>query len=147
MLWSSGSASSNRVALALALLVAACRGGFGGPSDGGITIPAPADDGGDALPARDCTWVVPHDCPDGGAPSYAAAVAPVIARRCLPACHEPGGASENKALTTHALIFSRRATVLNQIYTCKMPPPEKPALPVEDGDLLLTWLVCGSPNN
>jgi hypothetical protein len=150
---SSGSAFSSRAALA-ALLAVSCGGG----SDPNPDAEAPdgwsslADDGAphdgdEVLPARPCTWMLPPMCPETGAPSYAMVIAPIVAKRCVPACHEPGGVSLNKPLTNHAQIFSVRATVLNQIYNCKMPPPERPPLPTDEGQLLLTWLVCGSPNN
>ncbi len=118
-----------------------------------VALDAAPDDGGmqlareDAPPGRVCTFTLPPACPDGGAPSYAAVVAPIVASRCLPACHEPGGASGNKPLTSPAAIKSRLATVLTQIYRCRMPPAERPQLPEDEGNLLLTWLVCGAPNN
>jgi hypothetical protein len=150
-----GSASSNKAALLGALLLGACGGGPAAVTDSrAVALDAATDDGGgtqlakeDAPPGRVCTSALPAECPDGGAPSYAAVIAPIVASRCLPACHEPGGASGNKPLTTRALIKSRLPTVLTQIYTCRMPPAERPQLPEGEADLLLTWLVCGAPDN
>jgi hypothetical protein len=116
------------------------------PSDDGpATLPDDADASGDA-PAQSCPFVLPRACP-ATVPSFATDIAPLIARRCRPACHDPGGISEVQALTTHAQVFSRRGTVLTQVLYCKMPPPGFPALPPEEGAQLLDWLICGSPNN
>jgi hypothetical protein len=155
---SSGSAFSSRAAFA-ALLAVSCGGTAGSLPDAPVVdgeapdgMPSLVDDGGvadgdEVLPARMCNWMLPPICPEAGAPSYANVIAPIVAKRCVPACHEPGGVSLNKPLTNHAQIFSVRATVLNQIYYCKMPPVERPPLPSDEGQLLLTWLICGSPNN
>jgi hypothetical protein len=141
------SASSSRAAIALALLVMACGGRSGG-ADAAPVDPADATDGlAVDLPPRPCTLVLPT-CPATGAPSYVRDVQPIIARRCLPACHGPGGIeAQAQPLSTYAQIFQRRANILSQVYSCKMPPLDQPALADEDAAVILTWLVCASPNN
>jgi hypothetical protein len=156
---SSASAYSSSGALALALMATTCgaghpggtlidRGGVSPSDDASAALPDDADAAagtGDA-PAPPCTWVLPRACPPT-VPSFAMDIAPLIARRCRPACHEPGGVSEAQTLTTYAQVFAKRGTVLTQFLYCKMPPPPVPALPPEEGAQLLDWLICGSPNN
>jgi hypothetical protein len=50
-------------------------------------------------------------------------------------------------LGSYPQIYAIRRTVLTQVYGCKMPPPEKPALPDDEANTILTWLVCAAPNN
>ena len=121
----SGSASIAE-ALALALLLA-----------GGC--------GGDPAAPRTCTFVVPNACAPP-APSYATDVSPLITQHCLP-CHKPGGMAQDRLLQTHAQVFSRRGTVLDQIRRCKMPPPDQPPLSDAEANTLMNWFVCDAPNN
>jgi hypothetical protein len=123
----SGSASIAE-ALALVLLLGACGGE--------PTVPAPP---------RTCTFVVPNAC-TAPAPSYAADVSPLITAHCVP-CHMPGGMARDRPLLTHAQVFSRRGTVLDQIRRCKMPPPEQPPLTDAEANTLMNWFVCDAPNN
>jgi hypothetical protein len=118
-------------------LIAGCGGGAGAD---------PVTDGGEAegAPAM-CTVMLPASCPDP-APSFAADVAPIIANHCRK-CHRPGGVEQNQPLTTYQQIFSRRGTVLNQIYRCKMPPAGEPPVPDTEVAVLLDWLICGAPDN
>jgi hypothetical protein len=82
-------------------------------------------------------------------PSYATDIAPLIAAKCQP-CHEPGGVSSNRDLTTYDNVENLESTVLGQVYACAMPPadagPDATLTPSERNDFL-QWLVCGSPNN
>jgi hypothetical protein len=158
MLWYFGSASNSRAiaAIGLAVLVAnGCDGARIAGADAGPVDPADAgffldtdaleSEVQDGAPARPCTLVLPRCAPP--APSYTAEIAPVIARRCLPACHEPGGIEQVQPLTNYAEVFFRRVNVLQQVYHCRMPPIDKPELPSEEVTAILNWLVCGSPNN
>jgi hypothetical protein len=151
---SSVSASNSRAAAVLALVLATCGGGSrptesgqllgdgGDPGDG----PPVADLLPGEAPPRPCTLVLPT-CPATGGPSYATQIKPLVARRCLPSCHEPGGIEQMQPLGSYPQIYAIRRTVLTQVYGCKMPPPEKPALPDDEANTILTWLVCAAPNN
>jgi hypothetical protein len=108
-----------RLALLVTIAVAAC---------GGEELSCPND-----LPA----------CPSP-APSYSADVAPLVQRRCAP-CHFPGGTAAEHNLATYDRVFAQRGIVLNQIYTCRMPPDAP--LVGEERTLFLEWLECDAPNN
>jgi cytochrome c5 len=112
---------------ALALALSACSGTSGGESGS-----CPAD-----LPAA-CS---------GAPPSYHADVAPLIERRCL-ACHGDGGVAQARHdFTRYDILYSQRASILDHVFACAMPPAGNPALTPEERKVLLTWLVCRAPNN
>lgn len=94
--------------------------------------------------ASDCPSDLPASCPASGAPSYQNDVAPILAARCV-SCHSAGGIEANAPLDTYTAVYDRRGPVLDQVYACKMPQgtPLSPA----ERQALLTWLVCGAPNN
>jgi len=92
-----------------------------------------------------CPQDLPTACP-AAVPSYQQEVAPLIARECA-TCHGPGGVESQRDLSTYTFVYANRSPVLNQIYACIMPPSGAAALQSADRLLLLTWLVCGSPNN
>jgi hypothetical protein len=151
---SSASASnSSRAAALLAALVVACGGGTSRDAaapdgverlDLGETL-ASSDAAGEVLPARPCSLVLPS-CP-APPPGYSATIAPLLARRCRPACHEPGGVEAAQPLTTQPEVYARRAKVVDQVFHCKMPPLDRAGLPDDEAITILQWLVCGSPNN
>jgi uncharacterized membrane protein len=92
-----------------------------------------------------CPNDLPSSCPSA-APSYQATVAPVINLRCV-SCHSPSGQEASRPLQTYSQVYSERSAVLNQVYGCNMPPGSA-AKPTEQERLeLLTWLVCGAPQN
>ncbi len=116
----------------LSLGAAACPGGVD-PPDAGV------DDG-------PCPNDLPSECPSP-APSFQADVEPIFASTC-DQCHAPGAAVANKPLVDYDDVFRRRSAVLNQVYACTMPPPDAGVvLPPDARSMLLTWLVCGSPDN
>jgi hypothetical protein len=135
---SASASSSRRVAAALVLLLTACGGG-------GRFPPAPPDAAPEVLPARPCTLALPS-CP-APPPSYVEDIESLVARRCRPACHEPGGVEAAQPLTTYAEIYARRAKVIDQVFHCKMPPLDRPGLPDDEALTILSWLVCAAPNN
>jgi len=92
----------------------------------------------------DCPSDLPASCPATGAPSYQNDVAPILAARCV-SCHSAGGIEANVPLDTYTSVFGWRGPVLDQVYACKMPQGT-PLAPAER-QALLTWLVCGAPNN
>jgi hypothetical protein len=79
-------------------------------------------------------------------PSYSADVAPIISAHCLK-CHAPGGQEASKDFTTYQHVFDQRAAILDQFYSCRMPPEDEPRPTSPERALLLGWLVCKAPNN
>jgi len=94
--------------------------------------------------APGCPSDLPASCPSSGAPSYSAVVAPILAQRCV-SCHSPGGIEANSPLDSYDAVYARRGSVLNQVYACMMP--QDAPLSSADRQALMTWLVCGAPNN
>ncbi len=97
----------------------------------------------------------PPSCPDdlpsdsacsGATPSYAKDIAPVISARCG-ACHDPGQISASFPLAPYAKLYGQRRSVLNQIFTCKMPPACAHQLAPDERAALLDWFVCGALDN
>jgi hypothetical protein len=52
-----------------------------------------------------------------------------------------------KPLDTYQDLSSRRSTVLDQVYSCRMPPADAGMLTAGERKELLEWLVCGAPSN
>jgi hypothetical protein len=88
-------------------------------------------------PPESCPAEVPHYNPD---------VAAVIQASCT-ACHSPGGSGASWPLTNYDELYAIRFSVQGQIASCKMPPVGWPPMDPADRDMVLTWLVCGAPNN
>jgi hypothetical protein len=95
--------------------------------------------------AQSCGQEIPASC-QMPVPSYATEVAPLIAKHCG-GCHGPGGIEQMMALGSYGGLYPRRGTLLVQLYTCRMPPADAGVLPVDEGAIILHWLVCGAPNN
>jgi hypothetical protein len=114
---------------------------------GTMTVDASAQDAGASDAAAVCPRDLPASCPSP-APSYASTVLPILESRCVP-CHAAGGtgASKGHEYTSYARIFADRGSILNQVYGCRMPPPEAAAPLPPERAALLAWLVCGAPNN
>lgn len=99
---------------------------------------APRDACPDDLPSdADCAAAVP---------SYQADVAPLLSTRCG-ACHAVGGIEASFPLAPHSRLFAQRRTVLNQIFTCMMPPVCAHGLEPDERAMLLRWFVCGALDN
>lgn len=92
-----------------------------------------------------CPNDLPASCPSP-APSYQSMIAPLISARCL-ICHSPGGQEASIPFTTYQNVFAERSPMLNQVYACYMPPTGAQPLSAQERNQLLTWLVCGAPNN
>ncbi len=90
------------------------------------------------------TGDLPSSCPSSGVPSYASEVAPILVQQCV-GCHSPQGNESNTPLGTYADVARYRGPVLDQIDACLMPITTM--LTPADRHTLLTWLVCGAPNN
>lgn len=92
-----------------------------------------------------CPDDLPASCP-AGAPGYAATIAPILASRCA-SCHGPGGSQATRPLVTWDDVHARRGEVLSMVYGCRMPPEGSAPLADDERAALLSWLVCGAPND
>jgi len=87
----------------------------------------------------------PASCP-ANPPHFTPDVSDAITYNCA-LCHAPGGSGASQPLTTYDEIYALRLTVQGQIAACKMPPLGWPPMTPAVRDMVLTWLVCGAPNN
>jgi uncharacterized membrane protein len=95
--------------------------------------------------ASTCPNDLPSACPSPP-PSWMATIQTIINDRCE-SCHVPGGQGQPVLLTTLAQVQARASSVLTQVYSCYMPPPDGGALTASERAALLAWLVCGAPDN
>jgi hypothetical protein len=109
-----------------------------------------SDAGTEAEAEAGCARVLPP-CPPTP-PSYQQTIAPIFQERCVP-CHYAGSSIAKFDFSRYTVVRANRGSVLNQIYACLMPPEDAGGLP-DAGQLgnterteVLTWLVCGAPNN
>ena len=86
----------------------------------------------------------PNDLPRCSAspPTYAQ-VAPIFQAKCA-SCHSAGGSAPDRRFDTYDEIAVQRSATLDQIYSCKMPPPGYAPLSDAERQLALGWLVCNS---
>ena len=92
-----------------------------------------------------CPQDLPAACPSSE-PSYKLDVAPIFANRCT-TCHSPDGSDSARDYANYASIFANRGAILDQVYACNMPPIGSAPPTTSERVTLLTWLVCGAPNN
>jgi hypothetical protein len=98
------------------------------------------------MPTPDCPDDEPDSCPTSGAPSYANDVAPIISQYCeVTGCHVAGGSGVG-LLSPYSALSADANNAENQIDQCLMPK-DPPYLSVQERLTLLTWFVCGAPNN
>jgi uncharacterized membrane protein len=97
--------------------------------------------------ANACPNDLPEDseCP-AASPSYRDEVSLIIAQKCA-GCHAPNNRVSSKVFASYAEIFAERRGMLTQVYACRMPPSEAPALSSAERHALLQWFVCGAPDN
>ncbi len=96
-------------------------------------------------PAPDCPKDEPASCPTD-VPSYATVVAPLIQQYCG-SCHDASGSAADEPILTYAGLFPRRLDALDELYECEMPMLPAPQPTLADRVTLLTWFICGAPNN
>jgi hypothetical protein len=89
----------------------------------------------------------PSSCPSS-VPSFQRDIHSIIVADCLP-CHNPPGASQPPALNSYQAVSTSASQSLDQIAGCLMPPRDGGlfVLSEQDRQTLLTWYVCGAPNN
>ena len=73
-------------------------------------------------------------------PSYATDVQPIT-------CHSPSGEEPSRPLQTYGEVFALRGSILGQVNNCIMPLGSATQPTDAQRVALLTWLVCGAPNN
>ncbi len=106
--------------------------------------------------APSCPSDLPASCPTP-TPSYKTDVVPIIQGYCYP-CHGPGGIEQAAFdYTTYQGVYASRSAILDQVYSCVMPPTAGESIPGVDGGSpsltldarvkLLGWLVCEAPDN
>ena len=128
-----------RLVAALALLaIAGC--GNGGRSNDDLAV-SHADMAAPEL----CPSDLPAMCPTPE-PSWDGGVQAIIDAKCV-VCHKPGGLAFDKPLTDYTHVYGYRGEMLNQVYSCYMPPPDAGQLEPSERQQLLGWFVCGAPNN
>jgi hypothetical protein len=98
-----------------------------------------------ATSGSSCPDEAPQVCPPN-IPSYATSVAPIIGEYCASGCHMPGGTA-GAFETTYADVYGQRGSILSVVNGCMMPPSSARALTSQQREIILTWLVCGAPNN
>jgi hypothetical protein len=109
------------------------------------TESASIHDAGDATDAG-CAYAIPDGCPSPE-PSWQSTVQPIIDRRCN-GCHGDGGVQRStRDFTTYGGVSRNSGSILTQVFSCKMPPPDAAAPSASERDALLGWLLCGAPNN
>jgi len=92
-----------------------------------------------------CPADEPASCPSA-VPSYTNDIAPLIETYCSQ-CHNPQGSAFDEPISTYADLSARKVDVLGEIYECQMPMPPAPQPSVSERVTLLSWFVCGAPNN
>ncbi len=100
---------------------------------------------GDMAVAPNCPNDLPQACPSP-APSWDGGVQALIADKCA-VCHTPGGLAFDKPFDSYAHVYQYRGVILDQVYSCYMPPPDAGQLDESQRQQLLGWLVCGAPQN
>jgi hypothetical protein len=92
-----------------------------------------------------CPSDLPAACPSP-APSWDGGVQALIVDKCV-GCHKPGGLAFDKPFNDYAHVYQYRGVMLDQVYSCYMPPPDAGQLDPSQRQQLLGWFVCGAPNN
>jgi len=107
----------------------------------GAAACSPKEAGGAA-----CAYDLPDGCPSPP-PSWSNEVQAIVDRSCN-ACHGDGGVQQHPwDFTTYSGVYTNRGSILNQLYACKMPPPDAAAPLPQERQALLGWLECNAPNN
>jgi hypothetical protein len=120
----------------LALLsVAGCPGNH----HGGVDMAGALD------MAPNCPNDYPMTCPSP-APTWDGGARPIIDGKCVP-CHNPTGLAFDKPLTDYNKVYSLKQTVIDQIFSCYMPPPDAGVLDETERQTILGWFVCGAQQN
>jgi hypothetical protein len=120
-----------------------------GHNDGAMRSDAVADAMAcPVAPFEGCLWGDAGDAapPDGGIPSFARDVAPIIPDRCA-TCHAVGNDAGLWPLGTFEEVWDWQRLIAADLIKCTMPPPAAPPVTLEERTTLFTWLYCGTPDN
>jgi cytochrome c5 len=92
-----------------------------------------------------CAVTTPASCPSTQ-PSYQTDVAPILESYCV-SCHQAGGSQANKPLETYQGASRLSGDVESQVAGCSMPPSSDAQPTAAQRETILTWVLCGAPNN
>jgi len=93
-----------------------------------------------------CPSDLPNECVNPP-PSFKTDVEPILERRCW-VCHTDGGpAAATHDFSTYDHVFLQRGSMLNQVYSCRMPPADAGQPTPDERAKLLMWFVCKAPDN
>jgi hypothetical protein len=117
-------------------------GAIGAVDAGG---PDAGDPDGGAVAA--CPALPPDiSCPSRP-PSFAADVLPILNQRCNN-CHDPNLVNGPWPLQDYYDVSAWQGQIAADLVNCTMPPPDGgTTLPEPEREQLITWIVCGAPNN
>jgi hypothetical protein len=104
----------------------------------------------EAAPNAPCSATLPSQSSCASVPSYANQIRPILARSCVPMCHETGGTSSDRDLTTYANVSNIGFSILTPLKNCTMPPVDAgpdAQITATEREELLQWLVCHLPDN
>ncbi len=94
-----------------------------------------------------CPDDLPTSCPVT-VPSFQSQVSSIVQTVCATPCHSPGQLAASRPLSDYQSIFNLKDAILNNVSVCNMPPPiAMTQLGEADRATLMSWIVCGAPNN
>lgn len=110
---------------------------------GGLAC-APEPSGSDA---GGCPASLPESCP-ATAPSYSGEIAAIVQTKCV-VCHTAGGPGAEWPLGSWSEVntLAQQGIVQEEVASCMMPEADAGQLTDSEREAILTWLVCGAPNN
>lgn len=106
--------------------------------------PSADSDAGPLAPV--CPMAVPSNCPSPP-PTWTTDIQTIIEARCYP-CHGPGGVEQSaQDFTSYQGTTVVSATIDFEVFHCLMPPPDAGAATPAEQLTILTWILCGTPND
>jgi hypothetical protein len=86
-------------------------------------------------------------CSNPDASSFEAQVQPILAKSCLPMCHD-GTPDAAWPLVDYDDVASWKNFIVDDLLQCTMPPVDQAAsypITLQDRETILQWIVCGTP--
>jgi hypothetical protein len=85
-------------------------------------------------------------CPDPP-PSFTNDVLPILNQRCNN-CHDPSLTNGPWPLDNYYDVSEWEGLIATDLVNCAMPPPDGgTTLPEAERERVMSWIVCGTPNN